>query len=104
MTQAALFRTGPAYPLARSGDPLSSFESAERAREFVATHEQRILAVLRASGVPMTAHEIGARCGLNNVQVLRRMGAIAGVTKDERGHVCRVTGRRLETFEYQGGA
>ena len=108
MTQATLFpwRVGDAVPLARASDPLSSHRSAERVRQcgLIGTHEQRILAVLRATGQPMTAHEIGGRCRLTNVQVSRRMTAIESdeknhVVKDETGRVCSVTGRRLETFQ-----
>jgi len=98
---------GTDYPLARASDPLTSIKAAERARlsGLVGTHEQRILAVLRATGQPMTASEIGALCNLSNVQVHRRMGAIMSVDanrieKDERGHVCSVTGQRCETFQF----
>ena len=94
-------------PLARSSDPLWSFEAAERARKsgLVATHCARILAVLSATGEPMTAHEIGARCGLNNVRVLRRMASIVAdekATEDNAGRVCRITHRRLKTFQIAG--
>ena len=104
MTQAVI-RYPP--PLARSSDPLWSFEAAERARKsgLVATHCARILAVLRATGEPMTAHEIGARCGLNNVRVLRRMASlVAGkqVVEDNAGRVCSITHRRLKTFWIAG--
>ena len=104
MSQTAL-RFPP--PLARSSDPLSSFEGMERARKsgLVATHCARILAVLSATGEPMTAHEIGARCGLNNVRVLRRMASlVAGkqVVEDNAGRVCSITHRRLKTFWIAG--
>lgn len=58
--------------LARKSDPIQSHEAAARAAVFAGSHRERIVAALKNHG-PMTAHEIGARIGLEPVQVDRRM-------------------------------
>lgn len=58
--------------LARKSDPAQSHDAAARASIFAGSHRERIVAALKKHG-PMTAHEIGARIGLEPVQVDRRM-------------------------------
>ena len=109
MTQSTMFeRVGTARPLARSSDKVPCHEAGERAvaSGMVASHCKRICSVLQSSSVPMTAHEIGAQCGLDNVEVSRRMAAIV---KDDpkKGKPpvaecarrrCSITGRRITAY------
>jgi len=57
--------------LARNTDPASSHEAAERAESFRECHYRRILAAL--VGGSMTSPEIAQRCGLDQIQVSRRL-------------------------------
>lgn len=59
-------------PRARSSDPLTSHEAAEKASRFAGSHARRILAALDeiVSGTPA---EIGEEAGLTVVQVDRRL-------------------------------
>lgn len=59
-------------PLSRSSDPRSSYQAAHAVKEGAAAHRERIVACLLEYG-PQTAKEIGARLGLTNVQVCRRL-------------------------------
>ena len=103
MTQSTMFeRVGTARPLARSSDKVPCHEAGERAvaSGMVASHCKRICSVLQSSRVPMTAHEIGAQCGLDNVEVSRRMKAIVAempVAECAR-RLCSITGRRITAY------
>ncbi len=57
---------------ARTTDPETSHEAAERALEFALGHADRIHACLQAHG-PQTKDEIADRTGLSPVQVDRRL-------------------------------
>lgn len=61
-------------PKARASDPIESHLAAQRMRDSgaAANHRQMILDALAESRVGMTGKQIGERCGLTNVQVLRR--------------------------------
>jgi predicted ArsR family transcriptional regulator len=69
-------------PRARRRDPSTSKQAAFRAREFQATHAERVLASLKKHG-PMTVDEIANLSGLNTQQInkrlpeLQRIGAAA---------------------------
>lgn len=62
-------------PRARSSDPITSHEAAERAKAFAGTHAERILAALEEMGSGI-APEIGLETGLSVVQVDRRVAEL----------------------------
>lgn len=57
---------------ARRDDPATSKDAARRCHGLAGEHARLILATLAAAGVPLTGHDIAARCELTPVQVLRR--------------------------------
>jgi predicted transcriptional regulator len=59
-------------PLARSNDPMTSFEAAESARAFIPTHENIILEVLGHAG-PSGVDKIAGYAGLEPHAVGKRM-------------------------------
>lgn len=72
-------------PLARTSDPETSHQAAERSSAFRATHEARILATLEKFGPGGgTVHEIGAYAGLDYVAVARRMRRLEEIGAAER--------------------
>lgn len=73
----------PSAPRARRTDPKTSHDAGAAAAAFAGSHQERILAALRAHG-GMTAHEIGAKVGLTEVQVDRRMHELARAGKAAR--------------------
>ena len=73
----------PRVPLARTTDPRTSHDAAERSERFTESHKRRILEALQASRKEMTAGEIGAACGLTVVQVDRRMDELKKAGKVE---------------------
>ena len=70
---------------AKSGDPWTSHDAAEKATSLVATHNRMILAYLeRVYPVAKNYLEIGAGTGLDPTAVARRMGKLrdAGLVED----------------------
>ena len=59
-------------PLCRASDPLTSFESADSAKQFIRTHENLILRTLSYHG-PKGVDAISALSGLELHAVSRRM-------------------------------
>lgn len=57
-------------PLARSTDPQTSHDAAERVASVAVSHRNRIMAALDTPG---TVKEIAQRCGLDHVRVGKRM-------------------------------
>ena len=87
--------------LARASDPQSSHAAAAKAKAsgLVRGHEALILTTLLAADGPMNAHQIGACCGLTNVQVCRRLGELGRlrVEKLVRPATLKING--LQAFE-----
>lgn len=81
-------------------DPPTSFEAAERAIKSGTTAEHRalILDVLSRAKVPMTASEIGAVCGLTQVEVNRRMSEIPAAQPCE-ARICTFRKSRCTTYK-----
>lgn len=69
--------------LARSDDPETSHEAAERVGEFAAGHHRKILAVLRRHPLGLTAYEIADHCDLEPHAIGKRLGEM------ERLHMIR---------------
>jgi predicted transcriptional regulator len=65
-------------PLARSNDPVTSFEAAESARAFIPTHENIILEVLGHAG-PSGVDKIAGYAGLEPHAVGKRMKKLEGL-------------------------
>ncbi len=61
--------------LARSRDPSTSHQAADRVKEFAAGQHATILHALRQCG-PMTAHEIADKTGLQAHAVGKRLGEL----------------------------
>lgn len=59
-------------PLCRASDPITSFEAADRVKEFQADHCTRILAALKRIGTA-GAEQIGAMTGMDAYQVRKRL-------------------------------
>ena len=59
-------------PLARTRDPATSHAAASRARQFVSSHEARILGHMHGRE-PLTYREIAAVTGMEPVAVARRL-------------------------------
>lgn len=78
------------HPLARSSDPLTSFEAADRVREFKASQELIILSVLRKYG-PTGASGVAANCELLAHQILKRLPEL------ERNGEIELTGRTVKS-------
>ena len=72
-------------PRARSRDPQTSHQAAERAKVFAPTHAQLIYDVLTVTN--MTASEIADCTRLTVVQVCRRLPEIDGLTVVTRGGI-----------------
>lgn len=62
-------------PLARGSDPLTSFQAADSAKAFIASHEYRILLQLYIKG-PMGVDDIAKYAGLEPHAVGKRMTAL----------------------------
>jgi predicted ArsR family transcriptional regulator len=89
-------------PRARTSNAATSHAAAARVREFDGEHYAKILEALKRPG---TIHEIAERCGLDPVQVARRLSELEkalpprALPTDEtrpspRGRPCRVWARR----------
>lgn len=94
---ADLFLTVP-KPRARRTDPGTSHAAAKVAEKSQPSYANRIMDALRYLGEG-TIYEIGARCGLDHVQVARVMSNLAKATpplarvkQGEFGDVCRPGG------------
>lgn len=57
----------------RRADPATSKSAARMAHGLASEHRALIVATLRDAGQSLTAGEIAARCGLQSLQVSRRM-------------------------------
>ena len=77
-------------PLARGNDPLTSFQAADSAKEFISSHEFRILVHLTRHG-SMGVDAIAACAGLEPHAVGKRMTAL-----HKRGEVA-LTGRTVKS-------
>ena len=77
-------------PLARGNDPLTSFQAADSAKDFIRSHETRILLHLHRHG-PMGVDNISDWAGLEAHAVGKRMAALAA-----RGAV-RLTGKTVSS-------
>ena len=77
-------------PLARGNDPITSFQAADSAKAFIASHEIRILLHLQRHG-PMGVDNISDWAGLEAHAVGKRMAALA-----VRGAV-RLTGKTVRS-------
>lgn len=91
----------PARALARKTDSAGSHRAAKEmeASGALTDHASRIMAVLNQGG-GWTAYEIAEACGLNNVQVSRRLSAMPGVRKmgEAGARKCKVTGGSCATY------
>lgn len=76
--------------LARASDPITSFESADRVREFAASQELLIVSVLAEHG-PLGVDAIAVRCRLTGHAVGKRMVAL------ERNGRIVLTGRTVKS-------
>lgn len=105
-------------PLARTSDPDSSHEAAERvvSSGTAAGHERLILAVLTDAGKPLTAKVIArhgnARPGnpteLDSVKVCRRLGPTGRLRDHDQGPVryagkCPDTGEQMFALRWPSG-
>ena len=77
-------------PLCRASDPITSFESADSAKEFISSHETRILIHLNRQGA-MGVDAIGFYAGIEPHAVGKRMTAL-----HKRGEVA-LTGRTVKS-------
>ena len=77
-------------PLARSNDPITSFEAAESVCSFIDSHESRIILHLSRNG-PMGVDFIAAHADIDPHAVGKRMKAL-----QERG-VVELTGRTVKS-------
>ena len=64
--------TDLSLPLCRASDPITSFEAADRVKEFQADHCTRILAALKRMG-QSGAEQIAAMTGMDAYQVRKRL-------------------------------
>ena len=83
------------YPIARRTDPATSHEAAARhgGSGRSTTHAEIVLTYLRQHRDGATGHEIAAATGLDQVEVVRRLGDLqrAGrVRKQPADRLCRV--------------
>lgn len=77
----------------RRDDPETSKAAAAKSHGLAAAHCALIRGVLWASAYPLTSHEIAERCGLQPVQVSRRLGqmrdegdiVVAGIAETPSG-------------------
>ena len=100
-----------AHGLARASDHTSSHDAARRAvaSGLVATHEERILEVLRREGCALTLEQLAQHTGLSTVQVARRMGGAreassVGLVGRGLARVIRVPGERLRWYAVPTGS
>lgn len=96
--QMQLFTHYPA-PRARRLDPQTSRDAADLAAQFKQGHYLRITRCMsRTDG--KTAGEIGADCGMDNVQVSRRLPELesAGIVCRDAARVCGVKGSKMTTW------
>ncbi len=79
-------------PRARRRDPETSKAAAAKAASFAVSHRNRIMAVLRDE--PGTIYDLAARCGLDHVEVARRMSECKrlglAVPTNEKRDGCRI--------------
>lgn len=89
--------------LSATDDPATSHAAAKVCRELRADHHHRIVAVLEAASVPLTAEAIAARCSLTMVQAARRMSELrtAGVVVVD-GEGFTASGRRAQAYRMAG--
>lgn len=78
MTQLPIALFPPVVPpltpaRARRTDPLPSQEAADTVNRGAAKHHEELIMGVLAGGAILTFHEIAARCGLEPVQVHRRL-------------------------------
>ncbi len=89
MQQLGIFDAPP--PRARRNDPSTSKAAAGKAGSGAAAHRAIILAALE---LPGNIYEIGARCGLTQVQVARRLPELLELKLahpiDEKRDGCRI--------------
>ena len=77
-------------PLARGNDPLTSFQAADSAKDFISTHERDIVNALKALGA-MGVDQIADAIALYPHAVGKRMTAL-----HKRGEVA-LTGRTVKS-------
>jgi len=77
-------------PLARSSDPLTSFQAADAAKSIIKSHEGLILATLTEHG-PLGVDAIATRCRLTAHAAGKRMVAL-----ERNGHIT-LTGRVVKS-------
>lgn len=90
-------------PRARTRDPQTSHDAAERAAEFAATHEGIIFGALHDAGMRgATIKEIAAMTRLSDVQVARRLCAMERnkTVRREQIGIREVRGRLFSTPVY----
>jgi len=78
-------------PLARGNDPLTSFQAADSAIDFIPTHEKLIVSTLAHYGA-LGVDKIALFSGLNSHAVGKRMTAL-----HKRGDVA-LTGRTVKSY------
>jgi hypothetical protein len=78
-------------PLARGNDPLTSFQAADSAIDFIPTHEKLIVSTLAHYGA-LGVDKIALFSGLNSHAVGKRMTAL-----QKRGEVA-LTGRTVKSY------
>lgn len=91
------------FPKARSTDPVTSHEAAERSRGLRNAHQALILGVLRVCDVPLTAEAIAVRCRMRKEQVGRRMGELLEEGVVVVGYGMTSTGRRAQAYRLACG-
>lgn len=66
--------TDLSLPLCRASDPITSFEAADRVKEFKAAHHEKIITVLRTSfWKALGAEQIADLTGLDAYQIRKRL-------------------------------
>ncbi len=75
-TSHPMQRTFAELSRSRASDPATSRAAAAQSIGLAGEHCGLILQALADSAVPLSAHEIAARCGLTPVQVSRRLGGL----------------------------
>ena len=86
---------------ARRTDPETSRIAARESHGTASRHNGLIVDTLRANELPLSAHEIAACCGLQPVQVSRRLGQLRddGVIVVANRIATTPTGRPAQTWE-----
>ena len=87
--------------LARNTDPHTSHEAAAWFVESGAQARQidKIMFVISASNEPLTATEIGNRCGLSQWQVCRRSAEMKKQAQIAGTRTCSIIGSKSQTWE-----